>query len=192
MIASALQFLTEYIKHPRKVGAVMPSSPNLTKEMVAPIHFNDATCIVEYGPGTGVFTEEIIRRKKEETFFLIMESNESFYKKLKQRYGHHKNVQIVCDSAENTPSYLQKQGIDEVNYIVSGLPFASLPQEISQSILRHTRDILGSESTFITFQYTKFKQELFKQFFNTIHFTKINRNFPPAYVLVCNNQDENK
>ena len=59
-----LNFLKEYIKHPRTVGAVAPSSRRLANGMMMPIDFENASCILEFGPGTGVFTEELIRRRK--------------------------------------------------------------------------------------------------------------------------------
>ncbi len=49
-------FLLEYIKNPSKVGAIAPSSRYLADGMIQSIDFNSAECIVEYGPGTGVFT----------------------------------------------------------------------------------------------------------------------------------------
>lgn len=45
-----LNFLKEYIKSPRTIGAVAPSSENLAKKMIESINFESAECIVEYGP----------------------------------------------------------------------------------------------------------------------------------------------
>ena len=53
-------FLLQYITHPRTVGAIIPSSKNLSRKMIANIDFNKCKCIVELGPGTGVFTERIL------------------------------------------------------------------------------------------------------------------------------------
>jgi phospholipid N-methyltransferase len=50
-------FLKQYIKNPRMIGAVLPSSRNLARKMIEDIDFEKAECIVEYGPGTGVFTK---------------------------------------------------------------------------------------------------------------------------------------
>lgn len=58
------QFIKQYIKNPKFVGAIAPSSKKLAAAMMQPIDFEKAKCIVEFGPGTGVFTEEIMRRKK--------------------------------------------------------------------------------------------------------------------------------
>ncbi len=54
--------------------------------MVDVIDFNKAKCIVELGPGTGVFTKEIMKRKKKETIFLLIEINEVFCKELKRKF----------------------------------------------------------------------------------------------------------
>ncbi|MEH6892439.1 rRNA adenine N-6-methyltransferase family protein, partial [Bacillus sp. JJ864] len=66
-----LHFLSEYIKHPRTVGAAFASSKQLAKQMVSPINFEKAKCIIEYGPGTGVFTEQLIQHKHNDTVLLI-------------------------------------------------------------------------------------------------------------------------
>ena len=69
------EFLKQYLKNPRSVGAIAPSSRMLAENMMKPVDFDRAACIVEYGPGTGVFTEELIRRKRPETALYIIERN---------------------------------------------------------------------------------------------------------------------
>lgn len=51
-------FLLEYIKNPRYIGAVAPSGKQLASKMISEIDFEKAKCIIEYGPGTGAFTEK--------------------------------------------------------------------------------------------------------------------------------------
>jgi len=182
---STLRFLKEYIKHPRTVGALLPSSPRLVKQMIAPINFEQATCIVEYGPGTGVFTEEIIQHKCEDTVFLIVEYNKEFYHELQRKYEGIKNVHVVCDSAEHTYKYLQQYKIKKVDYIVSGLPFTSLPKDVSTKILQVTKDLLGDHGHLILFQYSRFKQNFLKSFFMDIRTERVIRNVPPAFVFTC-------
>jgi phospholipid N-methyltransferase len=182
-----MNFFMEYIKHPFTVGAVAPSSRYLAKKMMDAIDFNHCGCIVEYGPGTGAFTREVLRNKKDDTKYFIIELNQEFYKKLKEKYGGRKNVYVIHDSAENTKKHLKKHGIECADYIVSGLPFASLPTEMSQNIFHETCDIIGKTGQFITFQYTLFKKKFFSKYFNIDDITKENRNLPPAYVFVMSN-----
>ncbi len=60
-------FIKQYIKNPKTVGAIAPSSEKLAYKMVEDINFLNASCIVEYGSGTGVFTEKILSKKKDST-----------------------------------------------------------------------------------------------------------------------------
>lgn len=180
-------FIKQYVKNPKTVGAIAPSSEKLAYKMVEDINFSNASCIVEYGPGTGVFTEKILNRKKNSTIFIAIEYNEDFYKILKDKFKDETNFILINDSAENLKEYLTKYNIDEVDYIVSGLPFASLPNEMSKRILSITKEILKGKGKFITFQYTLFKMKLFKMYFGKIKIKKVLLNLPPAYVLMCTN-----
>lgn len=180
-----MRFLSQYIKHPRSVGAVVPSSRLLAEQMVASINFESATCIVEYGPGTGVFTEQLIQKKRQDTKLLVFETNKKFYLLLKRKYRSENNVFIINDSAERVSHYLEKYGIVKVNHIVSGLPFASLPKNVTEKILHETKKVLDADGEFITFQYTKFKQKYFKTHFSEIQVNKVFLNMPPAFVFKC-------
>lgn len=178
-------FLFEYMKNPRLVGAIAPSGKTLAEKMINNVDFKNAKCIVEYGPGTGVFTEKILARIKSDTIVLLIEINTEFYAILKNQYGHKKNVIIINDSAENIDKILREHGIQSVDYILSGLPFASLPKEVSSCILRKTSKILNGTSEFVTFQYSLFKLKFLKEYFENVNCKRVIKNIPPAYVLKC-------
>ncbi|MCT4606497.1 MAG: methyltransferase [Marinisporobacter sp.] len=178
-------FLRNYIRYPRMIGAICPSSRALAKKMMANIDFDNAKCIVEYGPGTGVFTEELIKRKRKDTVLFVMELNDDLYHLLKLKYGYIKNVHIIHDSAEKADKYISVFGFKEVDYIVSGLPFAAFTEELSNEILTKTVELLKKDGKFITFQYTLLKRNLMKKFFKDIHITYEVKNIPPAFVFNC-------
>lgn len=180
-------FIKQYLKNPRIVGAVAPSSEKLAYKMVEDINFSNASCIVEYGPGTGVFTEKILNKKNDSTIFIAIEYNKDFYELLKDKFKDEKNFILINSSAENLKEYLNKYNIGKVDYIVSGLPFASLPDAMSNRIVKATKEILKDKGEFITFQYTLFKIKLFKSYFSNIKSKKVFFNLPPAYVLKCKN-----
>ena len=179
------KFIKEFIKNPKFIGAVAPSSEYLAKKMVEDINFKKCNCIIEYGPGTGVFTEKLIARKNEDTLLLVIENNKEFYEDLFSMYGYKKNVKIINDGAENIKKYLIEYNIKKVDYIVSGLPFTVLPISISNIILKNTMDILSNKGEFITFQYSLLKKNFFKKYFNNIKVKKAMINLPPAYVFKC-------
>lgn len=183
-----IKFLKEYIKNPRQIGAIAPSTRYLAEGMINGIDFENVNCIIEYGPGTGVFTEQLIQRCNERTKILLVEYNEKFCDELKARYGSRNNVIIINDSAENVSNYLLKHQIKKVDYIISGLPFTSLPKDISENILDNTSSILSKNGEFRTFQYSMVKKHLFERKFENISHTRVYRNLPPAYVLKCSNK----
>jgi len=155
--------------------------------MVAGIDFKTAQCIVEYGPGTGVFTEKLVKDKRKNTILILLEYNKDFCDGLKKKYGGYDNVIIINDSAENIDKYLKEYNIKGVDYIVSGLPFASLPKAVSNEILKKTESILKKDGLFITFQYTLLKKEYIAGYFKDIKLERVIFNIPPAYVLKCQN-----
>ncbi|MFC5774839.1 class I SAM-dependent methyltransferase [Ectobacillus antri] len=182
---SAVGFLQQFMKEPRTVGAVLPSSKYLAQEMIASIDFSKAKCIVEYGPGTGVFTKRLIESKHSETILLILETNAAFCWELKQTYGHIPNVYIINDSAEHVSYYVRQHGFAKADYVISGLPFTSLPADVSTRILEETEKTLSEQGAFMTFQYSKVKSIFFKSFFEQIKVKRVWQNVPPAYVFTC-------
>lgn len=178
-------FVYQYLFHPRTVGAVRPSSKFLGNKMVEGINFKDAKYIVEYGPGTGVFTERILERRNKDTVVLLIESNQEFYQLLKKEYSHVSNLIIVLGSAEQVQDYLDIYNIPYADYIISGLPFASLPADVSHKILSNSSHVLKIGGEFVTFQYTKVKIPLLKTYFSNITIKREYKNLPPAYILNC-------
>lgn len=181
-------FFIQYITHPRTVGAILPSSKRLACKMIDNINFADCKCIVEFGPGTGIFTKEILKKRNENTIFFLIEYNKEFYNILVSKYGQLKNVHIINDSAENITYYIKEYAIESVDYIVSGLPFASLPKHMSEKILAESKKVLGNKGEFITFQYTQFKVPLINNYFKNLHSKRELLNIPSAYVFRCTNR----
>lgn len=180
-----LSFIKQYITKPRTVGAILPSSKYLANRMIEDIDFKCASYIVEYGSGTGIFTEKIVKRRKKGTKVLLFESNKEFCNLLKEKYKDESNIYIINDSAEYIGKYMEKYDIPWIDYIISGLPFASLPNEVSSNILKETQKYLNEDGKFITFQYTLLKKDFIKNYFNEISIKREVRNLPPAYVLYC-------
>lgn len=180
-----LMFLKQYLAAPSSIGAVLPSSKHLAEKMTKIINFRNADCIVEYGPGTGVFTKKILEKRKKGTILVLFEKNPEFHRILNEKFPNETDFHVINDSALNAGKHLDKLGISTVGHIVSGLPFASLPVGVSEKILSGTKKILKPDGRFITFQYTMMKKSFIGQYFEKIEITRELRNFPPAYVFNC-------
>ena len=181
---------TEFLKHPRKIGAIAPSGKHLAAKMMMPIDFTSAKVIIEYGPGTGSFTEELIARRNPDTVLILIEQNKAFCEQLRASFDNLPNLFIMHGSAGNVGQYLEACGVHSADYIVSGLPFASLPAAVSDKILNATKPALGQEGKFITFQYSLVKKKFLERYFQMTNCLKVIKNLPPAFVLVMKNYDE--
>ncbi len=126
-----------------------------------------------------------MKRKKKETIFLLIEINELFCKELKRKFKDEQNVIVVHGSAENIKKYMEEFHIECVDYVLSGLPFTSLPEEVSKRILNNVMEAIHENGEFITFQYSLVKKGFIQHFFPEITLEKVWLNFPPAYVFSC-------
>ncbi|MCR5886590.1 hypothetical protein LRS06_02135 [Hymenobacter sp. J193] len=177
-------FVEEFLRDPSTVGSLIPSSRDLTGKVVESIDFDRAACIVEYGPGTGVFTDELIKRRRADTVLVLMEVNPRFCEQLRERYAGQPGVHVIEDSADKTGNHLARLGIEKADYVVCGLPFTSLSPRLGWRVLEHTRNILASDGQLILFQYTLQNTRLFEKFFRPLKQDHVLLNLPPAYVLV--------
>ena len=80
------KFLSEFVSHPRAVGALSPSSANLARHLVSSIDWGSTSTVLEYGPGTGVITEEIVSQLPTETQFYPIEISAKFASMLRARF----------------------------------------------------------------------------------------------------------
>jgi len=180
-----LSFILQYATAPRSVGAVAPSSRYLARKMIHAIDFETAQCIVEFGPGTGVFTQEILRQRRLGTVVIIIERNADFCAQLRKKFADEQELHIIEGMAEQIGEYLHSMGFSHADYIVSGLPFTTLPAETGNAILTQAKNHLYKEGRFITFQYSLLRKSQINRHFHSIEVTREWRNLPPAYVLSC-------
>ena len=178
-----LRFLREYIKTPNTIGAIAPSSRRLAAAMTDVIDFRRARCIVEYGAGTGVFTREVAAEKRPDTVYIVIEQNERFYGMLRRQFQGMPGVVLVHGDAGDVCRFLNEQGFGHADYIISGLPFTSLPEQASRRILAQTRKAIGEEGVFVTFQYTLLRKKFLERYFRIQRTVRVWCNLPPAYVL---------
>ncbi|MEW6468399.1 MAG: methyltransferase [Bacteroidota bacterium] len=178
-----LNFLNEFFKKENKVGSVAPSSRFLVRKMVEPIDFDSARVIIEFGPGTGVITTELLKNMRDDAVLYAFEINEEFAQGLS--LIRDRRFRLIRDSAERLEEYLAQDGIRHADYVVSSLPLAIIPREVEYTILRAAARALKRGGSFIQFQYSLASRKKLKEIFHSIktNFTPIN--IPPAFVFTC-------
>jgi phospholipid N-methyltransferase len=182
-----VNFIYQFLKKPKEIGAITPSSIHLTRNILSFLDFNkEKLFLIEYGPGTGPFTSEIVNRLKPTHQLIVIELNSEFAAKLKEKFKDHKNVKIYQDCVTNVKKIINKIGIKKVDYIISGIPFSSLPKNKILDILTNTKSIMSQNSIFLTFQYSKYRKQILEKYFNIIDIKFIARNIPSAYIFCMN------
>src|SRR5256885_8918734 len=149
----AFLFFRNFFRHPRMLGSIIPSSRFLIKQLLQPIDWDQARVIVEYGPGVGGITGEILRRMRPDARLIAIEMNPEFVKFLRKTLVDER-FQVVEASAADVRDIMQKFGHSKADYIISGIPLGSMPQAVREPILRNTCEALAAGGAFLGFSFT--------------------------------------
>ncbi|GAA4722743.1 rRNA adenine N-6-methyltransferase family protein [Brevibacillus fulvus] len=174
-------FLRRFISAPGRVGSVIPSSRFLAERMLKEVNWEKTKAIVELGPGTGVFTKEILEKKRPATSFFAVERDPQFRRILQARFPPLR----IYEEAGQLSKYLRELDLPAINVIVSGLPFAVFPPELRTAILDEVDKVLAPDGIFITFQYSLQMRAELKERFRKVKIGFTPLNIPPAFIYTC-------
>lgn len=181
---SALEFFIQGLKDIRTVGTISRSSQFVSKTMIKHVDFNTAKCIVELGAGDGPITKYILRALKGETKVLAFEVNDKLCQLMRDRYDDPR-LQVVEDSAEKIQEYVNGAGFEQADYIISALPFVSLPDDLGDRILQEAFKALRPGGKFIQLNYSLIPRKRYEAIFGKSKVNFVTLNIPPAWVIVC-------
>ncbi|MEX1001370.1 MAG: rRNA adenine N-6-methyltransferase family protein [Crocinitomicaceae bacterium] len=175
------KFLNTFFSERKQVGAVAPSSRFLVKKMCAKIDFKLADVILELGPGTGVFTTELLKRAKPDTKIILLELNEAFYELLVKKFEDPRLL-ILNRSADEMGEILDDYHIKEVDAILSSLPLTIIPERIKKKIVIQSYNRLKEGGVFTQYQYSLSAKRLLESKFGSIKINFVPANIPPAFI----------
>ncbi len=177
-------FFKEGIKNIRTTGSITPSSRFLCKKMVDKVDFSTSKFIVELGAGDGVLTEYILAGMGKDTRLMVFEINPKLCKIIRERFEDDRMI-LIEDSAEKLPEYIQKHQLPDVDFVVSALPFTSLPKELAPKIVSTCQKSMRKGGKFIQMHYSLILRKLYKNIFGNLKVDFTPMNVPPAFVFVC-------
>lgn len=189
-MSEATAFLKAFLEDPLSVGSIFPSSPHAAARMVKNVKPNENAIILELGCGTGPFTEAIEKILPSPKCYLGIEINEELARILQEKFPH---LNIVCGDASRAWEIHQNSGLGEVKYIISGLPWASLPEDVSEAVLAEADKFMRlGNCEFRTIQYAtstplpsakKFRRMMNKKYGKAHRSRLVWRNLPPTYIF---------
>lgn len=176
------QFLRGFLKNPVMVGSVIPSSRVLIEKMLRPVDWANTRLFVEYGPGVGTFTRPILELLGEDATLLTIDTNPDFTKFLKESIDDPRLVAVTGSAAE-VEKILVDRGFDKADYVLSGLPFSTLPPGVGEAIAEATAKVVRPGGAFLVYQFSPKVHDFIKP-----HFERIKRGFewvnvPPATLF---------
>jgi phospholipid N-methyltransferase len=171
-----IKFIKQFLLHPRRTGAIMPSSPDLAEAMLEPVDFAKANHIVELGPGTGAFTNLILSRMKKDSKLTVLELNEEFCKQLSKIKDP--RLEIINGDALKLSTYIKS-----TDYIISGLPLNNFSKEHHKKIVEEVKKVV--KRAYVQFHYSKLGEKYLTKEFKKIKTKTVLRNIPPAIVYTC-------
>lgn len=172
-----LLFAKNFLQHPRMLGSLIPSSRFLVDRLLSKVDWNGARTIVEYGPGVGTITGRILERMSSHTRLVVFEMNEDFVGYLKRSFPDGR-LHVVHGSAERVQKELRRLKLDGADYIISGIPFTTMPVSLREKIMRESRRALNPGGSVLVYQFTRAVLPYLKT-----HFEYIDQDFEPLNIL---------
>ena len=175
-------FFTGFLKHPVMVGSVIPSSDRLIRRMLARVDWANAKLFVEYGPGVGTFCRPILECLAPDATLLVIDTNPDFVEYLKETILDPR-FHAVLGSAADVQKIVGDAGFEKADYVLSGLPFSTLPKGVGAAIATATHAVLRKGGGFLVYQFNRKSRD-----FMAPHFARIDRDFEfwnilPSYLF---------
>jgi phospholipid N-methyltransferase len=185
--SQALLFARNFFRHPLMLGSIVPSSRFLIRELLTPIDWTRARVIVEYGPGVGGITAEVLRRMRSDALLIAIEMNPDFVSYLRSALSDPR-LRVIAGSAESVDEILRRCGCAQADYIISGIPFSTIAAPLRERILRRTRAALAPGGAFLVYQFSTRVLEDLKRVFGYVGRKFEPLNVLPAHLFICQPQ----
>jgi phosphatidylethanolamine/phosphatidyl-N-methylethanolamine N-methyltransferase len=181
---SSLEFFKGFLKNPREVGSVIPSSRFLTRRTLECGEVRDARVIVELGPGTGVLTRHALEHMRPDAKLVAIEISRDFVEVLKTEFPDPR-LYVHHGSATEIEAALAKVGAREADLVMSGIPFSTLERGVGLATLRAAKRVLAPGGRFVAYQFRSKVRDFGEPVFGTRAETHSGFwNVPPMKIYV--------
>lgn len=164
--------------------------------MVGSLRWKNAKVVVEFGPGTGVMTRELLRVLPQDATLLAFEISPRFNRYLRDAIDDDR-LEIVQAGAETAGDELRRRGISRVDGVVSSLGLTLMDEPLIDSLFCGVVPFLDEKSKVTQYQYlssVRLKngrpvnfnvRSVLDRYFQIVDAKIIWRNIPPAVVYEC-------
>ena len=172
-------FFRGFVEHPRMVGSIIPSSRFTIDKMLGPVKWDECELYVEYGPGVGTFCQPVLDRLRRDGALIVIDTNPLYIDYLKKHFRDSR-FHAVLGSAVDVEDIVTAHGYDHADYVLSGLPFSTLPDGVGPAIAAATHRVIRPGGAFLVYQFSARARD-----FMAKHFRRIDSGFEFWNVLPC-------
>lgn len=148
-----LTFLRGFVRDPKGVAAIVPSSRWLEQRVVRNAVGPATRCVVELGPGTGGITRALLTALGPASRLMAIELEPDFQAHLRASITD-RRFSIELGSAERLEEFLANRRLPAPDAIVSGIPFSTMPFDVGDRIAAAIGRALAPGGRFVAYQWT--------------------------------------
>ena len=174
-------FFQGFLEHPKMVGSIIPSSRSTIDKMLAPVKWDECKLFVEYGPGVGTFCRPVLDRLPRGGELVVIDTNPLYIDYLKKTIGDSR-VHPVLGSAADVEEIVRSLGHEQADYVLSGLPFSTLPEGVGPAIVAATHRVIRPGGAFLTYQFSATARDLTARHFDRVDTGMTWLNVPPCLL----------
>jgi phospholipid N-methyltransferase len=175
-------FFRQFVRHPGMIGSVIPSSATLVRRMLDPVDWRSTRLFVEYGPGVGTFTQAILDRLPPDATLIAIDLNLDFVAYLEAAFPDPR-LRVIHGSAADVRRFIKEAGHAQADYILSGIPFSTLPAGMGDLICAETHAALRPGGAFLIYQYSRYVRRFLDPLFAQVSDELEWRNIPPGRMI---------
>lgn len=176
-----LTVLKAWLRKPGQVATICPSSSHLTREITERACVQNARTLIELGPGAGGTTWALLSQMQRRSRLLAIEKTLELADSLRHirdpRLTHH------CGDAVNLANIAAGHGFEQVDVVVSGIPFSALPAIKANEIASGIDRVLRPGGTLIAYQLHDDIQQSVNPLFGMPQTNRVALNLPPLSVF---------
>jgi phospholipid N-methyltransferase len=177
----ALAFFLEFLRAPKQIGSVVPSSAFLERRLVRVGAVSRARTVVELGPGTGGTTQALLQALPADGRLLAIELDRRFAQMVSAEIDDPRFIAHL-GSAEHIADALAAYDLPAPDVIVSGIPFSTMPRHVGENVLRAVRAALAPGGRFVAYQLRDRVAVLGREIFGRPQVAMELLNVPPIRV----------
>jgi phosphatidylethanolamine/phosphatidyl-N-methylethanolamine N-methyltransferase len=179
-----LEFFIGFLRNPREVGSIIPSSRFLIRRVMRAGEVQSARVIVELGPGTGVLTREILREMPADGKLIAIEILPEFCEILRRELPDPR-LHVVAGSAADLETALRDVEETSADLVVSGIPFSTMEKGDGLATLRAAKRVLSPVGRFVAYQFRSAVRRIAEPVFGSPTTTHSGFwNIPPMRIYV--------